>query len=435
MTIILAINSKWLEYLPKWLFEILDELVTLSEKEKKLQFELSRLNTDQAENMAEFQLLCEHFKIRPKGRQIIPNKVAGDVPQAPSAKNISMILCRQPRLDDDTYNQLLEKAKEEGYDVSKLHKTPHSESPPEGDNAPTDSKGIWNWECTRRPWCVNSAQFKCDQTMQWLLGYYAQAISCYNEVLKIDPVDTDGLAKRDNAYIKIDIVDEAMFLHNIGGVSILHSFAAILLSTRASFAPMSAPHKHHFKPHLIPSRVPTPHPTSQGLALASIVSRVPRHHNRHHHRSRARASPSPAVGLEVFLTLSVSTNNPMISSWSERMISHTGTETRPRLLREAAVGNFQRLPLSAGCLGPADILPISKGRKLIDQGLNPQLDKLVRKDLTVDSAESPTSVYLYERSLHPDLDPYPDHPVSSFGSFEVKLEMKHCLFRSFSQKL
>ncbi len=27
-------------------------------------------------------------------------------------------------------------------------------------------------------------------------------------------------------------------------------------------------------------------------------------------------------------------------SWSERMISHTGTETRPRLLREAAVGNI-----------------------------------------------------------------------------------------------
>ncbi len=25
-------------------------------------------------------------------------------------------------------------------------------------------------------------------------------------------------------------------------------------------------------------------------------------------------------------------------SWSERTISHTGTETRPRLLREAAVG-------------------------------------------------------------------------------------------------
>ncbi|KAK8492034.1 hypothetical protein V6N11_014157 [Hibiscus sabdariffa] len=40
----------------------------------------------------------------------------------------------------------------------------------------------------------------------------------------------------------------------------------------------------------------------------------------------------------------------------------------------------------------------------------------VRKDFTVDSAESPTSVYLYEQSIHPDLDPYPDHPVSSFGS-------------------
>ena len=30
----------------------------------------------------------------------------------------------------------------------------------------------------------------------------------------------------------------------------------------------------------------------------------------------------------------------MIRSWFERMISHTGTETRSRLLREAAVGNF-----------------------------------------------------------------------------------------------
>ncbi|KAG7025609.1 hypothetical protein SDJN02_12106, partial [Cucurbita argyrosperma subsp. argyrosperma] len=30
----------------------------------------------------------------------------------------------------------------------------------------------------------------------------------------------------------------------------------------------------------------------------------------------------------------------MVSSWSERMISHTGTETQPRILREAAVENF-----------------------------------------------------------------------------------------------
>lgn len=30
----------------------------------------------------------------------------------------------------------------------------------------------------------------------------------------------------------------------------------------------------------------------------------------------------------------------MTLNWSERMISHTGTETRSRLLREAAVGNI-----------------------------------------------------------------------------------------------
>ncbi len=31
-------------------------------------------------------------------------------------------------------------------------------------------------------------------------------------------------------------------------------------------------------------------------------------------------------------------------SWSERMISHTGTGTRARLLREAAVRNFAQWP-------------------------------------------------------------------------------------------
>ncbi|PHT51626.1 hypothetical protein CQW23_06088 [Capsicum baccatum] len=99
-------------------------------------------------------------------------------------------------------------------------------------------------------------------------GYYAQAISCYNEVLRIDLVNTDRLAKRGNAYIEIDRVDEAMFLHNIG---------ARLLSTRASFAPMSAPQRHHFKPHLIPSRVPTPYPESQveyqGITVIIIIGR------------------------------------------------------------------------------------------------------------------------------------------------------------------
>ncbi|XP_073289639.1 temperature-induced lipocalin-1-like [Primulina huaijiensis] len=52
------------------------------------------------------------------------------------------ILCRQSSLDEETYNQLVEKAKEEGYDVSKLHKTTHSETPPESEG-PKDTKGIW----------------------------------------------------------------------------------------------------------------------------------------------------------------------------------------------------------------------------------------------------------------------------------------------------
>ncbi|KAK3430295.1 hypothetical protein EUGRSUZ_E01829 [Eucalyptus grandis] len=34
------------------------------------------------------------------------------------------------------------KAEEEGYDVSKFHKTPHSDSPPE-EEGPKDTKGVW----------------------------------------------------------------------------------------------------------------------------------------------------------------------------------------------------------------------------------------------------------------------------------------------------
>ncbi len=37
---------------------------------------------------------------------------------------------------------------------------------------------------------------------------------------------------------------------------------------------------------------------------------------------------------------SVRTTKAKTGSWSERMDSHTGTETRSRLLREAAVGNL-----------------------------------------------------------------------------------------------
>ena len=59
------------------------------------------------------------------------------------SRNYLWVLCRQNSLDDEIYNQLVEKAKEEGYDVSKLHKTQHTNPPPENDDAPKDTKGIW----------------------------------------------------------------------------------------------------------------------------------------------------------------------------------------------------------------------------------------------------------------------------------------------------
>jgi len=45
-------------------------------------------------------------------------------------------------MDDETYNELVQRAKDEGYDVSKLHKTPQSDSPPE-EEGPQDTKGVW----------------------------------------------------------------------------------------------------------------------------------------------------------------------------------------------------------------------------------------------------------------------------------------------------
>jgi len=54
------------------------------------------------------------------------------------------ILCRQTHLDEEIYNQLVERAKQEGYDVSKLHKTPQSDTPPEEEEeGPKDTKGFW----------------------------------------------------------------------------------------------------------------------------------------------------------------------------------------------------------------------------------------------------------------------------------------------------
>lgn len=59
----------------------------------------------------------------------------------PSRKYL-WILCRKTHMEDEIYNQLVEKAKEEGYDVEKLHKTPQTDPPPE-EEGPKDTKGIW----------------------------------------------------------------------------------------------------------------------------------------------------------------------------------------------------------------------------------------------------------------------------------------------------
>ncbi|KAI3771838.1 hypothetical protein L6452_03007 [Arctium lappa] len=56
------------------------------------------------------------------------------------------ILSRQNHLDEEIYEKLVEKAKEEGYDVSKLKKTTQTDPPPETDDAPADSKGAWWWK-------------------------------------------------------------------------------------------------------------------------------------------------------------------------------------------------------------------------------------------------------------------------------------------------
>ncbi|KAG5580041.1 hypothetical protein H5410_050668 [Solanum commersonii] len=76
------------------LFKIRDDLSKLSEQSRILQSKINQLSTTQVENMRDFLLLCEHLDTHPiqnssmKGN-INPNKVAGDVPLAPSAQNIS----------------------------------------------------------------------------------------------------------------------------------------------------------------------------------------------------------------------------------------------------------------------------------------------------------------------------------------------------------
>ncbi|CAN1166647.1 Temperature-induced lipocalin-1 [Linum perenne] len=60
----------------------------------------------------------------------------------PSRKYL-WILSRTAHMDEEVFNQLVDKAKEQGYDVSKLHKTPQSATPPEADKSPEDKKGFW----------------------------------------------------------------------------------------------------------------------------------------------------------------------------------------------------------------------------------------------------------------------------------------------------
>ncbi|KAG5035581.1 hypothetical protein JHK87_010491 [Glycine soja] len=51
------------------------------------------------------------------------------------------ILSRKPHLDDEIYNELVQRAKDVGYDVSKLHKTPQSDPPPE-EEGPQDTRHL-----------------------------------------------------------------------------------------------------------------------------------------------------------------------------------------------------------------------------------------------------------------------------------------------------
>ncbi|KAI3801738.1 hypothetical protein L1987_29852 [Smallanthus sonchifolius] len=53
------------------------------------------------------------------------------------------ILCRSNTLDEEIYDELVEMAKKDGYDVTKLKKTTQTDPSPESENGPVDTKGIW----------------------------------------------------------------------------------------------------------------------------------------------------------------------------------------------------------------------------------------------------------------------------------------------------
>lgn len=53
------------------------------------------------------------------------------------------ILSREAVIDEEKYKELVEKAVSEGYDVSKLQRTTHSQTPPDSDEAAKDKVGFW----------------------------------------------------------------------------------------------------------------------------------------------------------------------------------------------------------------------------------------------------------------------------------------------------
>jgi hypothetical protein len=61
-----------------------------------------------------------------------------------------------------------------------------------------------------------------------------------------------------------------------------------------------------------------------------------------HNSERIKAKAAYRLACARFLVGEVKAHQGIIFSWSARMISHTGTETRSRLLREAAVRNIRQ---------------------------------------------------------------------------------------------
>ncbi|CAI0394932.1 unnamed protein product, partial [Linum tenue] len=60
----------------------------------------------------------------------------------PSRKYL-WILSRTPHMEAEVYNELVQRAVDEGYDVSKLKKTPQADPAPEAEQGPEDKKGFW----------------------------------------------------------------------------------------------------------------------------------------------------------------------------------------------------------------------------------------------------------------------------------------------------